>query len=942
MAVPEQTPYLEYEGNGVSKVFPLTFDCNDSEHLVVKVDDETLVVGAWSLVGNDVVFALPPAVDSKITLQRNTPLERETNYKTFDNSFRPAAINKEFDRIWWKLQELLVQITLLWLTVNSNIGGIWKTLNREIQDRINGDLSIRAWVTVLLNNIVDNGLVSAIAVTTVESVSDLQHLIKWDGRTVFVKSYHNGKGLGGGYFVFSFAQSGNYDGGVTFNGWVRQYDTLLIEHFGALGSTDNSLAFSSAFNYMKGKTGKLVSNLDNHLVSQECIFHDNLNLDLRGGTIEFTGAGKFAGAIYNKDRTSFVAAGVAEIYYKYQRSTEAQNPMSRITVDALKKSSSIIVQNADDFEVGDYIFISNGYCDMWRVMEKYGTEGLPPSRSYQDWVRPDVDLWRCEIARIKFIVENTIYLEDEISHDYLTNVKTYGFFSNENNRDDHQGWNFARIERLGGASNCTIQNMKAINNGAEISIVSYLGVNNRVLDSFFEGDGQGVDFITCYNSHISRSYSDTFSFGQSIRRGSQMCTMDSASAKYVSGDCPLIIWEGANLCIANNINVEGTGGNLNHAKMGFYFNTCWNCVGANFVGKNLEVVVGTLFCRGNITLNNLNGINCGVLFSCYSAFDVKADLGVMSGRYVDSTDDYDAALFLISESNNIDISNLKEVEKYSNTQSGGRIHIFKSFGIKMTDIDAENLILWNSVDDDKVYDSSKFKMKLIDCNFKKLYLTQSYVAGEAQTRRTYLRNSDIMQNIDISNTHNTELRNTNIKGLNVSASLILNASHYTRLIHCEIRNISAGIDFRGGGAVGSENWTSLVYIENTFVDAPTKFLNYADPSYSASINTLSPKSRAFKYLTVLTDYPKIKTLVNPLGDGNTSGWYQVQNTKDLVIESVTTVTLQTASNPINAIANKWLGREVYNTSISKFMKATGSASTSTWVSTDGASTITPA
>lgn len=39
--------------------------------------------------------------------------------------------------------------------------------------------------------------------------------------------------------------------------------------------------------------------------------------------------------------------------------------------------------------------------------------------------------------------------------------------------------------------------------------------------------------------------------------------------------------------------------------------------------------------------------------------------------------------------------------------------------------------------------------------------------------------------------------------------------------------------------------------------------------------------------------------------------------------------------------NKFLGRDVYNTTISKFMKASGSSATSTWVSYDGATTITP-
>lgn len=56
---------------------------------------------------------------------------------------------------------------------------------------------------------------------------------------------------------------------------------------------------------------------------------------------------------------------------------------------------------------------------------------------------------------------------------------------------------------------------------------------------------------------------------------------------------------------------------------------------------------------------------------------------------------------------------------------------------------------------------------------------------------------------------------------------------------------------------------------------------------------------------------------------------------------VSTVYLSQASDAINT-QNKYLGRDVYNPTIGKFMKATGNIATSTWVSYDGATTITPA
>lgn len=106
MAVQPQTPYIEYLANGTTKSFPLEFDCENQDHLIVLVDDLEPVVGTWSLSGGAVVFTVAPAVNKKITIQRNTPFERERDYQSYDNSFRPPAVNKDFDWIWFKLQEL--------------------------------------------------------------------------------------------------------------------------------------------------------------------------------------------------------------------------------------------------------------------------------------------------------------------------------------------------------------------------------------------------------------------------------------------------------------------------------------------------------------------------------------------------------------------------------------------------------------------------------------------------------------------------------------------------------------------------------------------------------------------------------------------------------------------------------------------------------------------
>jgi len=106
MAVQEQTPYIEHTGNGVTTSFALKFQCESKDHLIVLVDEIEPPIATWSLTGGNVVFTTAPASGKKITLQRNTPFSRTTDYQSYNNSFRPPAVNKDFDWIWLKLQEL--------------------------------------------------------------------------------------------------------------------------------------------------------------------------------------------------------------------------------------------------------------------------------------------------------------------------------------------------------------------------------------------------------------------------------------------------------------------------------------------------------------------------------------------------------------------------------------------------------------------------------------------------------------------------------------------------------------------------------------------------------------------------------------------------------------------------------------------------------------------
>ncbi|MDC4324040.1 hypothetical protein NQ661_08960, partial [Acinetobacter baumannii] len=162
---------------------------------------------------------------------------------------------------------------------------------------------------------------------------------------------------------------------------------------------------------------------------------------------------------------------------------------------------------------------------------------------------------------------------------------------------------------------------------------------------------------------------------------------------------------------------------------------------------------------------------------------------------------------------------------------------------------------------------------------------------------------------------------------------------FNKLVDCYIKNETNGIDFRGGGAAGNENHTSLIYLRDTFVDAPTKVLNYADQSAMILSGAwMATTSRETAKVSILTNYPKLKTFAN-VGRAGSTTWTLIESTNGAPVVSTTTASLSSAADPINL--GKYLGREVYNSTIGQFMRSLGSNATSQWKSSDGTTTITP-
>lgn len=296
MSVPVQTPSKEYIANGTTTAFPLEFNCDKAEYLIVTLNGEDAPVGSWTLANDTVTFNVAPPNGVVVNLERNTPFQRTTNYQLYDNSFRPSAVNKDFDLIWWKLQELGYRDQVIWLALvkeiadriagddnlqnqintidewlanlqqnvnenTSDIAQLVTDLSKEIADRIANDEALKEMFLAMMDEAINEGTINALAITHVDSLEALEAIANvWDGRTVYVKDLgHYEYDSDTTTWVKVYQDADNVrDGDQTqkeINNLNRLKNLVSITDFGAKGDgiTDDSNAIQAALD-----TGKSI------------------------------------------------------------------------------------------------------------------------------------------------------------------------------------------------------------------------------------------------------------------------------------------------------------------------------------------------------------------------------------------------------------------------------------------------------------------------------------------------------------------------------------------------------------------------------------------------------------------------------------------------------------------------------------------------------------
>jgi hypothetical protein len=115
MSVPNQTPYIIYNANGLTTVFPFEFYIINSGDiqvtLTVKSSRQDILFRVSVMSAAEMLFSDPPASGTVVMLERVVPTYRLTDYQ--DNGDLLAdTVNKDFDRLWMAIQRSSIYLGL--------------------------------------------------------------------------------------------------------------------------------------------------------------------------------------------------------------------------------------------------------------------------------------------------------------------------------------------------------------------------------------------------------------------------------------------------------------------------------------------------------------------------------------------------------------------------------------------------------------------------------------------------------------------------------------------------------------------------------------------------------------------------------------------------------------------------------------------------------------
>lgn len=298
MAVPAGPTEIRYVGNGVTTVFAVPFLVIQAADLAVYLDGVRLSSGyIQSGVGNptsSVVFSVAPASLAQILFALEVPFERLNDYQE-NGDLLSSTVNRDFDRIWQALKQLLRFSTRSLTLGQFDVDGQgWYRAKgngiRDLHDPVNDqDAATKKSVELYVSEVIASssgpvGQASQILYvapdTTIKNLQQLSDLSSpnngaamigratssvfsvselllypggYNNQVVYLVGYYaSTPGVGGGYLIWKSSSTKVADNGKVFavsgvasGRWERPVEPQCPTNYGAYGDgvMDDSNAF---------------------------------------------------------------------------------------------------------------------------------------------------------------------------------------------------------------------------------------------------------------------------------------------------------------------------------------------------------------------------------------------------------------------------------------------------------------------------------------------------------------------------------------------------------------------------------------------------------------------------------------------------------------------------------------------------------------------------
>lgn len=285
MAVPAGPTEQRYVGNGVSTIFTVPFLVIQASDLAVYVDGVKLGSGySQAGVGNPtstVVFTAAPVLNAQILFALEVPFERLNDYQE-NGDFLSTTVNRDFDRLWQALKQLLRYSDRSLRLGQFDVDGQgWYRAKgngiRDLRDPVEDqDAATKNWAQQYIAGILQtgqgpinnaentvyvdgDGVATSVQRGVAKQFSSVQKLRQMAGsrdgeQCLLLGWYASTPGIGGGKLYWDSSSEEVDDGGTIFavvgvpvGRWKRVYnDTLDLYHFGGTYQGDCVAAMDAA------------------------------------------------------------------------------------------------------------------------------------------------------------------------------------------------------------------------------------------------------------------------------------------------------------------------------------------------------------------------------------------------------------------------------------------------------------------------------------------------------------------------------------------------------------------------------------------------------------------------------------------------------------------------------------------------------------------------